>query len=53
MTSIACPDCGSHDTRPDPDPRRAWQHCDRCRYQWSRLNPSWITGEFRKPDRGR
>jgi hypothetical protein len=43
---VSCPDCGSIDTRRDPDPRRAWQHCNACRFQWSLLNVDYITGEL-------
>jgi hypothetical protein len=43
---VSCPDCASIDTSRDPDPRRAWQHCNVCGCQWSLLNVDWITGEL-------
>lgn len=44
MAPVECPACRSTDTRRDADPRRAWQHCNVCGYQWSLLNADFITG---------
>jgi hypothetical protein len=46
MAPVRCPVCDSTDTVRDADPRRAWQHCIPCRFQWSLLNVDWITGDI-------